>query len=465
MFELINDILTQFKEKIKGEKAWRWFVIIVIGFMDRQDQRGVTSIIGGLRLEPKVYHSMLHFFRSRAYKVVELYERWVEVALKYAMMIEIRGRLVLLGDHIKIAKEGRQMPCVQVQQQSSENSGKAEYIEGHCFGQISGVMSNGVESRAIGLRAEIQESAAKTGGADTLIAQMVKLGGEVTKSAKRRTIEVLDGYFCSGTTFYAADEVVDEQGNRMLEIVTRAKSNTVAYRDPVANDNAKAGRPRKYGEKVKLKDVFTDKTVNFESTQMEIYGKIKEVQYLCRDLFWKPANRKIRFVWAKTGAGSIVLMSSDRKLTSKEIITLYSLRFKIESGFDDQKNDMGTFAYHFWTDALPKRKKNNDTPVPLDDKSLQKFNDSKNAIHSWVCLNIIATGILSFIAFSHNSIIWNHFPGFIKTVSSRIPSVATTKLAFSHLFHALLPSLHALNSFAFIPDLQRLSVFLFANVS
>jgi hypothetical protein len=459
MFELINTILTQFREKFKREKTWRWFVILVLGFMVRRDHRGVTSTISGLRLKPELYHTMLHFFRSVGYKVGELYKKWIEIVIKSAKLLEIRGRLVLIGDHIKIAKEGRRMPCVQLQHQSSENNGKAEYIEGHNFGQISGVITNGVVSRAIPLMAELQESSTKTDG-ETLITQTVKLAGEVTKSAKRSAILVLDAYFCSGTTFEASDGVVDEDGTRMLEIVTRAKKDTVAFRDPVQSETPKSGRPRKYGEKVRLYDLFEDNTVNFSSAKMIIYGKVQEVQYLCRDLFWKSAGRKIRFILAKTGSSKIVLMSSDRKLTSQEIITLYANRFKIETGFDDQKNDMGGFAYHFWTTALPKRKRFMDTVKPIDPDKHDKIIKTKQAIQAWVCLSIIATGILTIIAFSYNRVIWKHYPGYIKTVSSRIPSVATTKLSFSSMFGDFLYSIKGLDAFVFIPNLQRIFEFL-----
>jgi len=458
MFQLINDIVTQFREKFKRQKTWQWFVCIVLGFMVRNDHRGVTSTISALRLKPKLYHTILHYFRSQAYKVSELYKKWAEIVMRYALVLEIHGRLVLLGDHIKIAKEGRRMPSVQVHHQSSENSGKAEYIEGHIFGQISAVITDGITSRAIPLMSELQESAIKTCG-DTLITQTVKLAGEVTKSAWKPAILVLDAYFCSGTTFEASDTVTDGKENRLLEIVTRTKTNTVAFRDPEAINKPKSGRPRKYGEKVKLYDLFEDKSVCFESTKMMLYGKVKEAAYLCRDLFWKPADRKIRFVLVKIGSSKLALMSSDRKLPAKDIITLYSNRFKIETGFDDQKNDMGGFAYHFWTEALPKRKRNKDMQLPNDLQKRGKINKAKQAIQSWVCLSIIATGILTIIGFSYNRDIWNHYPGYIKTVTSRIPSVATTKSAFSQLFCNLLPSLKSLKAFAFIPKLQRVLEF------
>jgi hypothetical protein len=458
MFQLINDIIAQFRGSFKRQKTWQWFVCIILGFMVRGDHRGVTSTISALRLKPQLYHTLLHFFRSKAYKVSELYKKWVEIVIKHAILLEVRGRMVLIGDHIKIAKEGRRMPCVQKHHQSSENCGKAEYIEGHIFGQISAVITNGVESRAIPLMSELQESAAKTGG-DTLITQTVKLAGEVTKSANKPATLVLDAYFCSGKTFEAADTITDEEDNRMLEIVTRAKKDTVAYRDPVQSVKGKAGRPRKYGEKVKLYDLFKDKTVNFASAKMLLYGKWKEVQYLCRDLYWKPAERKIRFILAKTGASEIVIMSSDRRLTSREVITLYASRFKIETGFDDQKNDMGGFAYHFWTDALPKRKRNQDTVVPADPKKQEKINKTKQAIAAWVCLGIIATGILTIIGFAYNRDIWKHYPGYIKTVSSRIPSVAATKLTFAQLWGDISHTLGSFRAFDFIPKLQRLVEF------
>ena len=460
MFQLINEIITQFRESFKRQKTWQWFVCIVLGFMVRGDHRGVTSTITALRLKPGLYHTLLHFFRSSAYKVSELYQKWIVVVLKYAPLMQVSKRLVLVGDHIKIAKEGRRMPVVHKHHQDSANSSKAEYIEGHNFGQISALVTNGEVTRSIALMTELQASGKKSGG-ESLIVQMVTLAGKAASALKKTAIVVLDAYFCSGTTWEASDDITDEYGNRMIEIVTRAKSNTVAYHEPEKLSKRRSGRPRLYGKKVRLYDLFSELSAEFTTTTMTLYGKSTKLQYLCADLIWRPAKRKVRFVLVKIGNTPFVLMSSDLTLTAEEIIALYGNRFKIETGFDDIKNDMGGFAYHFWTKALPKRKRNQDMQEPNDPKKQDKIQKAIQATEVFVCLNVIATGILTIIAFNHSREIWNRYPGYIKTVRSPIPTVATAKSTLSQDLCTFLPLLKTLTAFRFIPKLQRVVDFLY----
>ena len=71
----------------------------------------------------------------------------------------------------------------------------------------------------------------------------------------------------------------------------------------------------------------------FEATTLEIYGKCKEVSYLCLDLIWKPIGEKVRFVMVRDGSGKLILMCSDLTLSAPDIIRAYSYRFKIEVNF------------------------------------------------------------------------------------------------------------------------------------
>lgn len=460
MIQLINDILTEFRICFKRQRAWNWFVCIIMGFMVRGEHRGVTSTVTALRLKPSHYHTILHFFRSGAYKVSELYQKWVRIVLAHSPLLMVSGRLVVLGDHIKIPKEGRRMPCIQKHHQESQNAGKAEYIDGHNFGQISAVITNGEVSRGIPLMAELQESKTKTGG-DSLVVQMIKLAGKASVATGKPVIAVLDAYFCSGSAWESADKVLDEGGNRMIEIVTRAKASYTAYYPPEKSASPKRGRPRIYGRKVKLQSLFSSCTAQFSSKVMTLYGKPENVRFLCMDLLWRPAGRLCRFVLVKIGKVPFVLMSSDPTLTPEDIILLYQSRFKIETGFDDQKNDMGGFAYHFWTKALPKRKRNTDTQLPANPKKQEKIKKAKQATEAFVCLSLIATGILTMIGFTHNREIWNRYPGYLRTIRSPIPSLATTKLVLSQDFCALLPYLFVFPAFNFIHKLQRSVDFLY----
>ena len=442
MYQLINSIIHEFRGCFKRIKTWQWFVVLIIGFMIRSDHRGVTSVVSSLKLKPKLYHTLLHFFRSTAYKVETLYDKWIRIAVKSCAVKTIAGRVVLLGDHSKVSKEGRRMPGIQAMHQESQNSGKPSFIEGHNFGQVSAVVTNGIISRALPLITEIQASPPRKEGTkepngDTLVTQMVKLVHKAAGSIDEPVVVALDAYFSSAAAWVAADNTAAETGERQVEIVTRAQSNTVAYTVPEPPETKKRGQPRKYGDKIVLYNHFSDMS-EFKQNTMTLYGKQTKVRYQCLDLIWRPVKRLVRFVIVETSSGRCVLMSTSLTLSPEEIIEIYALRFKIETSFAEQKNDMGCFSYHFWTTALPKRTKWKRTEAPVETNIQKKIEEAKHATESFVCLCTIATGILSIIAFSHNREIWNRYPGWIRTLRSAIPTVATVKVVLAQDFHAFL---------------------------
>jgi len=62
MFEYVNSVLMSFRGCFNREITFRWFVIIVVGFMLRCDNAGITSIIRTLGLAPGGYEALVHFF-------------------------------------------------------------------------------------------------------------------------------------------------------------------------------------------------------------------------------------------------------------------------------------------------------------------------------------------------------------------------------------------------------------------
>ena len=128
MFQLIDTILQQFKKCFKRKATWNWFVVIIIGFMIRKSHRGVTSMISDMRLNPKKYHTMMHFFRSKAYEVDEIYETWIGEVVKDPAILRISDRVVTSGDHTKLSKEGRKMPDIQIIRNSRLSSYHSEIL-------------------------------------------------------------------------------------------------------------------------------------------------------------------------------------------------------------------------------------------------------------------------------------------------------------------------------------------------
>jgi len=412
---------------------------------------------------------MIHFFRSRGYEVYTLYAKWAQIVKRQENLVRIADRVLVLGDHPKATKEGKRMPGVQTLHQESQNAGKAEYTEGHIIAHVSVVATNGAENRSLPLLSERQESPPRIEGAkkpdgDTLVTQMAKLAVRAAQNLNEKVLAVVDAYFAKAA-FFEATKVTDGSGDRLVEIVTRAPIDTVAYTVPIPPTKRGRGQPRIYGDKVVLYGLFSDMT-RFTETTMVLYGKETKVKYLCVDLIWKPVKELLRFVLVElNGKDRCVLISSSLTLSPEEIITAYGLRFKIETSFDDQKNTMGCFSYHFWTTALAKRKKWKKPEYPIDAPSEERVENAKNAIESFICLGTIATGILAIVAFTHNREIWKRYPGWLRTRRSTLPSIAVTKETLAHEFPAFLRFSPLLPMCAVVNSKLRKNEFLYEDVA
>lgn len=106
-----------------------WLLAVLAGMCIRSDLLGVSSVVRSLGLVKASYASLLNFFHSRAIDADRLAEVWSALVLQiFPDIIRFNGRLVLLGDGIKIPKAGRKMPAVKRLHQESDNNNKPEYI-------------------------------------------------------------------------------------------------------------------------------------------------------------------------------------------------------------------------------------------------------------------------------------------------------------------------------------------------
>jgi hypothetical protein len=257
---------------------------------------------------------------------------------------------------------------------------------------------------------------------------MAAMAADLVVVMGKQCLLVLDAYFAVGPVFKILKQVVDTDGRRLVHIVTRAKSNAVAYEDPPAETGGR-GRPRKYGQKLKLMALFDSRAEAFEETAIELYGCCKTVSLLCLDLIWKPVGEKIRFVLVVDGAEHFILMCSDLTLSAPDILRAYSFRFKIEVSFKVLKHLMGAFFYRFWTSAWPRIGKRtvSDLSEVADSRRQRLIQEAADAIEAFANFGCIATGILQIIALNFHETIWKKYSGWLRTITSMIPSEEIVK--------------------------------------
>ena len=125
-------------------------------------------------------------------------------------------------------------------------------------------------------------------------------------------------------------------------VLTRLRVNNTLYALPPPAERRK-GRPRKYGARLgSASDLAADYQTRAESYGVSLYGKCREVLAHDRVLMLKTLRCRVRVVWVYRGSQWIALVTTDLALTVEQIIEFYGARWKIEAGFREIKQEIGS---------------------------------------------------------------------------------------------------------------------------
>ena len=437
MFCQLDAIFEVFRPCFSRKATFYWFIIVIVRFYVRCDHNGLTSIIRWLSLTPTCYDSLIKFFYSTAWSVDTLFPLWVTWVLTHCPLMEFEGRLLLIGDGIKIAKESRKMPGVKCLHQDSNNNGKKASIRGHHFGVVGILVGSVLKTFCLPLRAELHEGVDKlrlseglNGQPPTLITRMARLLLATAQITGRQVYATLDAYFAVGPTFLIFKEQLNEQGEQLVHLITRAKDNTAAYFMP--EDDGKRFKKRDH---LKLMELF-DHPYLFTTVEVLLYGKSTIITYYYVDLLWKPIDGLLRFVLIQDGESRFILMCSDLTLSPYTILKIYTFRVKIEVTFGALKNLLGGFCYHFWTTCYPKPLRGGATMnlSKLSESAQQHLDSTLTAIERFVNLAVIALGILQFFSLTAAATVWQNYTGWLRTYSSTFPSERVIKTVLATEF-------------------------------
>lgn len=448
-----NDALQSLRPAFSRTTTFLWFCVATIGFATRIDFLGATSFIRSLGLHPKHYKNILDFFHSTGVDIDKLTRLWCQLVLTLFTnnATRINGRIILIGDGIKIPKQGKKMPAVKSLHQESESNSKPEYIMGHSYQAVSLLVKSCGTHVAVPLTKRIHEGLVFSNRCkQTLLDKMIQLIFNLD-------LHVLF-YFVSDA-YYANGKMIKPLLRRRQHLISRAKSNAVAYETPPKKKKKAPGRPKKYGNKIKLSKLF-DRQQDWESMKSPIYGE-SNVVIACKtvDLLWKPSGTLVRFVLVvHPTRGKCILMTTDISLTAQQVIEIYGLRFKIEVAFKQAIHAIGTFSYHFWMkDMKPIARRSGNQYLHRQSAEYRKQIIRKmHAYHVYVMTGVIAQGLAHYLATKHTKMVWASFGSWLRTIRDGVPPserVVTICLRQS-LPEFLLVSGKNLNITKFITDRQ-----------
>jgi hypothetical protein len=357
---------------------------------------------------------------------------WTRLVLKlFPGIVRVNHRMVLVGDGIKVAKQGKKMPAVKLLHQASESNSKAEYIMGHSFQAVSLLTQAAGSVFAVPLSMRIHEGIVQSNrDKRTLLDKMIAL---------LLSLNVNESFYFVADAYYASGKIVSgllAQGNHLI---TRAKSNAVAYHPCAQKSKKSRGRPKVYGQKVALKSLFRDPH-GWVCAPSPVYGEEDVmIAYKTVDLLWRPAAGLVRFIAVNHPTrGCCLLMATDTTLPAIEIIRLYGLRFKIEYAFKQAIHVIGTFSYHFWMkDMKPLRRRNGNQYLHRVPKAYRDAVKRKiHAYHAFVQAGIVSQGLLQYLAACHTELVWKSFGSWLRTIR---PGVAPSELVVATALRQHLP--------------------------
>lgn len=434
----LYQLLYTFRHLFSRHVPWTLFCALILGFIGSHHVEAITSICRFWRMDETGYHQLLHFFHSSAWCLDALVAHWQHLVFGQEVAVVVQGRTVLLGDHTYVVKDARRMPGVVTLHQESATQSKPTYFRGHHWGIVGLLAGSLSQAFCLPLEARLHQGFAhlREGQQDdtqrqSLALRLVDMALACALRHDTPSILVLDAFFAIAPVFQRAASVWSTALKQpYLSIITRAKKNYVAYEPASPQEHPTRGRPRKYGKKIKLKDVFETYREHFAEAPCRVYGHVETVSYLALNLLWKPIKAPRRFVFAITSRGPIVLMCSDLDIAPLTSISLYCARVRVETMFAMLKHLLGAFTYRFWSKHVPRHARKPKKNAALKSPEAEHVGSVRmtwQACERFVMLGCIALGLLQLVALKFPHQVWRGFKSFLRTRSRALPSERTVK--------------------------------------
>ena len=272
-----------------------------------------------LGLAATEYTNLLHFFHSTACQVDQLAHGWTKIVTQHAPAVRFRGQPLYALDAIKVQKSGKRMPGVRLYHQQTNHTTKPSYIMGHFYGALTQIAQAHGQVFAVPLRFQLQDGLLRSPSEKTT---------PVDRMARLCTTLLQPGALIVADAYYTSKTMLKTLLKAGLHYIGRARITTVAYEPPPVCTKMRRGRPKKYGQKVRLRERFRHLS-NFREAQVPLGSEPTRLWIHTADLYWQ--GLWVRFVLTITASGTErILLSTDCGLSAEEILQAYNHRFQMK---------------------------------------------------------------------------------------------------------------------------------------
>ena len=150
---------------------------------------------------------------------------------------------------------------------------------------------------------------------------------------------VTDSWFGNNGLFKPVRQALGVQ----FHLLSRLRVTSVLYDRPPERRPKQRGATRKYGRKLgSAADLAAQFRRLATRCTVHLYGKSREVLAYEQVFMVKTLKCPVRVVWVYRKTQYVALFTTDLRLSVEQIIGLYGARWKIESGFKELKQEIGS---------------------------------------------------------------------------------------------------------------------------
>lgn len=313
-------------------------------------------LTGGRKTMRRVAHTCFWVDRSLSSWERFLAEyRWDPVAVvgtlletlqtKLGTCLQIHGAYLAVVDTLLVAKNGRRMLGVQAWQDHSGNADRGDRIRGHHWAVLGLLAFSSPWSRYVCFPLLMQVISGQLNPCQFMVdpAGVVTLATfwdcvlplvwQLHRQLNQAPLRVVaDAYFGKAP-------FIQPLLSAGIHVLTRLRHDAVGWDDPSPDQRADAQRGRKW----KLATLLDHLPV--ERVTVQLYGQLVTVQAVCREVWLRDIDRKVKVVVVEGVKKPIILVSTDLTLTIAQVIEIYGARFTIEIAIRDLKEHFGLADY------------------------------------------------------------------------------------------------------------------------
>lgn len=262
---------------------------------------------------------------------------WKKVFQLLGDRILTYGRLIIALDDTVYGKSGKKIANCDTHFDHAAKINSSKYLHGHCrvvIGILAFVKCRWaclpVAQAVYRLKANVaaSEFATKIEIAAALISEILEI-------APAPLLIVCDSWFGNNSLMKEM-----RKKTAQVHILTRLRIDSALYDYPSLEKRNKRGRKPKYGKRLPSITEYAQQLERHED-EFLIYGKKRKCRYSVFTCMHQGFKCEIKIVVVYHRNNIFPIVSTDLTLTPKQMIELFSARWKIESGFKELKHELG----------------------------------------------------------------------------------------------------------------------------